>query len=207
MDSAVNEIAGLLDDELVIRAQHQDDAAFTELMRRTSPTSMRLAMSILRDRQEAEDELQNSYLKAWRHVDQFQRESRFSTWISRIVMNQCLMKLRKLRGANFVYLDDASAPDKIRRPEVVDRSATPENAFGGKELSEVLRREIRKLPPILRDVLVLRDVNELSTDEAATRLHITGAAVKSRLSRARMELRSRLEKCFGPLDSRMFLEN
>jgi RNA polymerase sigma-70 factor (ECF subfamily) len=199
-------LAGLSDDELVVLAQENDDAAFGELMRRTLPTSTRLAVSILRDRDQAEDELQNSYLKAWRHVDQFQRESRFSTWISRIVMNQCLMRLRTLRRASFVYLDDVAADGKIPCPEVTDPCWTPEDRCGAHELSVVLQREIRRLPRILREVLVLRDVKELSTDEAASCLRITGAAVKTRLLRARLELRKRLEKCCGPADGQRFLK-
>jgi len=163
-------------------------------------------VSILRDRDQAEDELQNSYLKAWRHVDQFQRESRFSTWISRIVMNQCLMRLRTLRRASFVYLDDVAADGKIPCPEVTDPCWTPEDRCGAHELSVVLQREIRRLPRILREVLVLRDVKELSTDEAASCLRITGAAVKTRLLRARLELRKRLEKCCGPADGQRFLK-
>jgi RNA polymerase sigma-70 factor (ECF subfamily) len=190
-------IASYADDELVVRAQDSDEAAFAELMRRTSPSSFRLAMSILRDRQEAEDEVQNSYLNAWRHVRQFQRESKFSTWISRIVVNQSLMRLRKMRATSFVYLDEGGTEEGIRPTEVTDPMATPEANLGGKELSEVLQREIRRLPSILRDVLILRDVQEFSSAETASRLSISVSAVKSRLLRARVELRNRLEKHCG----------
>lgn len=143
--ATVNDYA---DDELVIRAQESDQAAFGELMRRTSSASFKLAVSILRDRQEAEDEVQNSYLSAWRHIPQFQREAKFSTWMSRIVVNQCLMRLRKLRAANFLYLDDeVSTEDGGRQRELTDVRATPERSLGNKELSDVLQREIRRLPP------------------------------------------------------------
>ena len=185
-------------DELVLRAQDHDDAAFAELMRRTSASSFRLALSILRDRQEAEDEVQNSYLKAWRHVGQFQREAKFSTWMSRIVTNQCLMRLRKLRGANFLYLDDVDTSNGSRPQELPDRGLTPETELGDTELSGIVRREISRLPPILRNVVMLRDVDELSTHEVAARLRISVSAVKSRLLRARAELRSRIEKHTGP---------
>ena len=178
----------------MIRAQESDEAAFAELMRRTSASSFRLAVSILRDRQEAEDEVQNSYLKAWRHVGQFQRESKFSTWISRIVVNQCLMRLRKVRGTTFLYLDEVGSDERMRQHEVMDRSATPEVDLRNKEIFGVLHKEIGRLPPLLRHVLVLRDVDELSTAEVANRLGMTASAVKSRLLRARIELRHRLEK-------------
>lgn len=181
-------------DELVVRAQNHDEAAFAELMNRTSASSYRLALSILRDRQEAEDEVQNSYLKAWRHLGQFQREARFSTWISRIVTNQCLMRLRSLRRANFVYIDEAETASGQRSQELPDLRVSHETELGDTELSAIVRREISRLPPILRNVLMLRDVDELPTAEVAERLRISASAVKSRLLRARAELRMRLEK-------------
>ena len=197
MENKSEVLAGCAEDELVIRAQQSDDAAFTELMRRTSGSSLRLAISILRDREEAEDEVQNSYLSAWRHVAQFHREAKFSTWVSRIVANHCLMRLRKARPSRFVFLDDASTDDCILPLELSDKCSTPEASLRGKELSARLQREIAKLPPIMKRVLILRDVEELSTADAANRLGITPAAVKSRLLRARLELRKRLEKYYG----------
>jgi len=197
MDDRKAELSRCEDDELVIRAQQNDDEAFSELMRRTSASSLRLAVSILRDREEAEDEVQNSYLNAWRHVGQFQREAKFSTWMSRIVANHCLMRLRKVRNARFVYLDDAGPEEGTRPMEVADRCLTPEAGLGGQEISALLQREIGRLPPLLKGVLVLRDVEELSTSEIANRLGITVSAVKSRLLRARAELRNRMEKYCG----------
>lgn len=191
------ELSQCADDELVLRAQQNDDEAFGELMRRTSASSLRLAMSILRDREEAEDEVQNSYLNAWRHVSQFHREAKFSTWMSRIVANHCLMRLRKVRNARFVYLDDAGPDEGTRPMEVADRRETPEVNLGGQEVSELLKKEIGRLPPLLRGVLVMRDVEELSTTEIADRLGITVSAAKSRLLRARAELRNRMEKYCG----------
>ena len=197
MANQTTTLNGCADDELVIRAQESDEAAFGELMRRTSSASFRLAVSILRDRQEAEDEVQNSYLKAWRHVGQFQREAKFSTWLARIVVNQCLMRLRKLRAKSFVYLDEVSTEDGSSQRELTDVSATPERSLGSKEMSEVLQREIRRLPPLLRHVLILRDVEELSSAEVASRLSISTSAVKSRLLRARRQLRGCLERHGG----------
>ena len=185
------------DEELVTRAQEHDEAAFNELMKRTSNASLRLALSILRDRQEAEDEVQNSYLNAWKNLPQFQRESKFSTWITRIVVNQCLMRIRKLRSARFQYLDQVNEEGGLPARELTDPNSTPEQTLGDKELSAVLQREIRRLPPLLRNVLILRDVEELSSAEVAERLNISIAAVKSRLLRARRELRAHMEKHSG----------
>ncbi len=182
----------LSDDELVVLAQQRDEPAFAELMRRNSTVSFRLALSMLRDRQEAEDEVQNSYFNAWQHLGQFQRGSKFSTWITRILLNQCLMRLRKTRRATFVFLDEPLRDDGPARLELRDKTASPEMELQNEELSVVLKREISRLPPLLRSVLLMRDVNERSTIEVAESLGISPAAVKSRLSRARGELRRRI---------------
>ena len=186
-------------DELVIRAQNHDEAAFAVLMSRTSSASFRLALSILRDRQEAEDQVQNSYVKAWRHMGQFQREAKFSTWMTRIVTNQCLMRLRQLRRASFVYIDDRDEAAGTRPKELADSRSSHETELGNLELAGIVRREINSLPAILRNVLMLRDVNELPVAEVAERLNISLSAVKSRLLRARAELRERLEKHHGTI--------
>ena len=131
MDAQIPPIASCADDELVRRAQECDDSAFEELMRRTAPASLKLAVSILRDRQEAEDQVQNSYMNAWRHVSKFQREAKFSTWISRIVVNQCLMRLRKLRNANFVSLVTDGPDGETRVVELKDQGQSPEASLCG----------------------------------------------------------------------------
>jgi RNA polymerase sigma-70 factor (ECF subfamily) len=197
MDSNISALANCADDELVRRAQENDDAAFAELMRRTSPASLKLAVSILRDVQEAEDQVQTSYMNAWRHVAQFHQDAKFSTWISRIVVNQCLMRLRKLRTLNFVSLVEGGPDGETREVQLTDYRQSPEASLAGKELALVLKKEIQRLPPLLRSVVLLRDVEQLSTVEVAERLGLTPAAVKSRLLRARVELRTRLEKYRG----------
>src|SRR5208283_3931703 len=111
----------LSDDQLVTLAQEGDEGAFAELMSRNSSSSFKLALSILKDRQDAEDEVQNSYWNAWRYVGQFQRGSKFSTWMSRIVINQCLMRLRKNRKASFLYLDEGAADGVVLYMELPDQ--------------------------------------------------------------------------------------
>jgi RNA polymerase sigma-70 factor (ECF subfamily) len=184
----------LSDDALLTLAQERNEAAFEELMRRNSSSSFKLALSILKDRQDAEDEVQNSYWNAWRHLTQFQRDSKFSTWISRIVINHCLMRLRKARRASFLYLDDGAADGEVPVIELRDRKATPEAEVSNRELAAILHTEIRKLPPLLRGVLEMRDLQELPMEEVAGELGITIVAAKSRLMRARLELRRRLER-------------
>jgi len=184
----------LSDDQLLTLAQQRDQAAFAELMSRTLSSSFKLALSILKDRQDAEDEVQNSFWNAWRYVGQFQRGSKFSTWMSRIVINQCLMRLRKARGVNFLYLDAGAAEGDIGAMELPDRSSNPEVELGSQEISAILHREIRRLPPLLRNVVVMRDLDELAIDDVAARLGISIVAAKSRLLRGRVELRQRLKR-------------
>ena len=187
----------LSDDQLLTLAQDGQPGAFAELMRRNSSSSFKLALSILKDRQDAEDEVQNSYWNAWRYIGRFQRDSKFSTWISRIVINQCLMRLRKARKASFLYLDEGADEGNVGVMELPDRGPTPEAELGGKEMSAILHREVSRMPPILRTVLVLRDLEELPMDDVAARLGISLVAAKSRLMRARAELQQRLEKQFA----------
>jgi RNA polymerase sigma-70 factor (ECF subfamily) len=117
--------------------------------------------------------------------------------MTRIVVNQCLMRLRQTRRAKFLFLDDTMIGEERGTLELVDRSLTPEAELGTKELSVLLQREINRIPPLLRNVFVLRDVNELPMPVVAEKLGISVAAAKSRLLRARLELRERLEKHCG----------
>ena len=195
MEQQMSDLTEATDEELIALAQQRDEAAFSELMRRNSSSSFRLALSILKDTQDAEDEVQNSYLSAWRSIERFKGESRFSTWMTRIVTNQCLMRLRSLRRSRIVYMDhDKVGQDQQPSFQLADPVESAEVKLGARELSQVVRREIGKLPPLLRDVLVLRDLDMLPTDEVAAKLGISAAAVKSRALRARAELRERMER-------------
>jgi RNA polymerase sigma-70 factor (ECF subfamily) len=185
------------DETLVTMAQEGSEAAFSELTERNYSSSLKLAVSILKDRCEAEDEVQNAYWKAYRHIGQFQQDSKFSTWMTRIVVNQCLMRLRQKKRASFFYLDDASFGGDRTALELTDERQTPEESLGNAELAEVLNREIHRIPPMLRNAFLLREVQELPMPEVATRLGISVAAAKSRLLRARAELRGRLGKHGG----------
>jgi RNA polymerase sigma-70 factor (ECF subfamily) len=188
---------GHADDVLVMLCQEGDNQAFAELMKRNQSTAMKLALSILHDRQDAEDEVQNAFWKAYEHINQFQRDAKFSTWLTRIVVNQCLMRLRQTRRARFYYLDDALVGDDVMTLDLPDRTLTPEQQVGQDELSDVLVHEIRRIPPLLRNVFLLRDVEQRPMEEVADTLGISVAAAKSRLLRARAELRSRLRKHCG----------
>jgi RNA polymerase sigma-70 factor (ECF subfamily) len=177
------------DGQLVSLTKQGSESAFAELMRRHSHGMMKMALRILRDTQEAEDELQNAWWKAWLHIGGFDGDARFSTWMTRIVINQSLMRLRRARRGRFVYLDAPAIG------ELFDRRSTPEESLYRRELGELVRREIGRIPPSLRHALVLREVDQLPMPEVAERLGISLSAAKSRLLRARHELRRRLEKC------------
>ena len=180
------------EDELVELARGKNEDAFAELMHRNTSVSFRLALSVLKNRQEAEDEVQTSFFKAWKSLETFQGGSRFSTWLRSIVFNQSLMRLRSLRRATMESLDERQDGERPR--ELPAREPGPEAILGQSELHSRLNSEIRALPTILREVIVLRDIENLSSELAAARLGLTESALKSRLLRARAMLRDRMER-------------
>ena len=186
------------DAELVELAKSGDKAAFGELLERSLPYSVKLAYSILHDREEAEDQVQTASFKAWRHVANFQEKAKFSTWFTRIVVNQCLMRLRKQKRQPVVPLDQRTFEDErtfLRDP--ADVRSNPEEALGKEQLLAVLRVEIGRIPPMLRSALTMRDIEGKALPEVAQELGISIPAVKSRLLRARGELRERLKRHCG----------
>ncbi len=185
------------DDDLVNRCREGDQAAFDELMRRYQTPALKVAVSIMRDKGDAEDEVQNAFWKAYEHIDQFHRDAKFSTWLTRIVVNQCLMRLRGARRARFSFIDDLQGEDESMKLELRDGGHSPEQALGKAQVAEVLEEEIRRTPPLLRHVFLLRDVQQLPMPQVAEALGISVAAAKSRLLRARAELRSRMRRHYG----------
>jgi RNA polymerase sigma-70 factor (ECF subfamily) len=188
-----NAICGEL--ELIEFARLGDTAAFGELIRRHYPTCLKRASSLIRNPTDAEDEVQNACWKAFERLGQFRGEGTFSAWLSRIVENQCLMRLREDRQARFLYLDQSSESNV--RVELVAQVPGPEDELGDQQLENLLRREISCIPPLLRNVMILSDVERLSMPVVAARLGLSVPAAKSRLGRARGELRARLSKYCG----------
>ncbi len=192
MSEQPQSLAEISEVELVRRAQAHDDAAFQELMRRTKSSSMRLALSILKNREEAEDQVQNSFLNAWKNLGSFHLEAKFSTWMRTIVSNQSLMFLRSRRKASIQPLDAGREDGSM--PEPPDTRADQEQSLGRREISEHLRAEVKRLPPLFREILELRDLQEIPMDEVAAQLGVSKAAAKSRLARARQMLRERMQR-------------
>ncbi len=189
----------LSDTELIDLCQTGDRTAFDQLMQRHQAAAVKIAYSILRDRQDAEDEVQNAFWKAYEHIAQFQREAKFSTWLTRIVVNQCLMRLRQLRRARLFYIEEAVGGDDALTLELPDVRQSAEQELGREQIARVLQQEIRRTPPLLRNVFLLRDVQQRPMPEVAERLGISVAAAKSRLLRARAELRRRMERHHGDI--------
>jgi len=184
-------LAEASEEELIQLAQERDQSAFEELVRRNASASYRLALSVLKDRQDAEDEVQTSMLKAWLHLPEFHGQSRFSTWFRTIVTNQSLMRLRKARRARFESIDES--PDEGPRWELPSSGLSPEGTLAREEMIDRVKSEVQRLPPLFREVLVLRDLEQRAIEDVAAKLEITIPAAKSRLSRARDMLRQRME--------------
>ncbi|MFZ1146336.1 MAG: sigma-70 family RNA polymerase sigma factor [Bryobacteraceae bacterium] len=182
---------------LVAQSREGDARAFGELVRRYERKIFRLAQHVTQNREDAEDVLQETFLKAYEHLDQFQGTARFYTWIVRIAVNQALMKLRRRRTDRSVSLDEAidTGEDTIVR-EVAAWDENPEQRFSRAELGQILDSAIQSLEPAYQSVFVLRDIDELSTEETADALGLSIPAVKSRLLRARLQLREKLTRHF-----------
>lgn len=182
---------------LVSQAREGDARAFSTLVRRYENKIFRLAQHVTQNREDAEDVLQETFLKAYEHLDQFQGNSKFYTWIVRIAVNQALMKLRKRKTDKSVSLDETidTGEDTVVR-EIAAWDESPEERYSRDEMNHILNSAIESLAPPYRAVFVLRDVDELSTEETAEALDLSIPAVKSRLLRARLQLREKLTRYF-----------
>jgi RNA polymerase sigma-70 factor (ECF subfamily) len=182
---------------LVAKARTGDLAAFNELVTHYERKIFRLAKHITQNDQDAEDVLQETFLKSYEHLGNFQGQSKFYTWLVRIAVNESLMKLRKRKGDRTVPLDeplDTGEDTMVREIAVWDEN--PEQRYSREEMGQILNEAVEGLRPAFRTVFVLRDIEELSTEETAEALGISVPAVKSRLLRARLQLREKLTRFF-----------
>jgi RNA polymerase sigma-70 factor (ECF subfamily) len=182
---------------LVEKARQGDVEAFSTLIAKYERRVYRMARQITQNDEDAEDVLQDTFLKAYEHLKSFQGQSKFYTWLTRIAVNESLMKLRKRKSDRTVSMDDniETEEESIVR-EIAVWDGTPEQKYGQEELRAILDDAILSLKPIFRTVFVLRDVEEMSTEETAEMLGLSIAAVKSRLLRARLQLREKLTRIF-----------
>jgi RNA polymerase sigma-70 factor, ECF subfamily len=193
----VSSQTGIDDATLVAQTREGAPRAFSELVKRYESKVFRLAQHVTQNREDAEDVLQETFLKAYEHLDQFRGDSKFYTWIVRIAVNQALMKLRRRKSDKAVSLDETidTGEDNIVR-EIAAWGEDPEQQFSREELGEILDSAVQSLEPLYRSVFVLRDIEDLSTEETAEALDLSVPAVKSRLLRARLQLREKLTRYF-----------
>ncbi|MBI3669247.1 MAG: sigma-70 family RNA polymerase sigma factor [Acidobacteria bacterium] len=165
-------------------------------MKRHEARVYRTALGILHKPEDAEEALQDTFLNAYQHLREFRRDSRFTTWLTRIAINAALNKLRGQREA--ISLDATDGSNQEFMPQLCDPwQENPEHVYARKEIQQIVHEAIQELPPDYRVVLVLRDISELDTVQTAEALGLTIAAMKSRLLRARLMVREKLAARFG----------
>ncbi len=186
------------DQELLERIRAGDKSACDDCVRVHSPGIYRLALRLMRNPADAEDVVQETFLSAFKGIDRFDGRSGLSTWLYRIAFNAAMMRLRR-RRPEFVPVDAADEPEEeLPIPQaMVDWGLLPEQELVRAEAREEMERAIGELPPKLRAVFVMRELEELSTEETAQALGLSEQAVKTRLHRARLLLRERLSSYFA----------
>jgi len=185
------------DATLVERVRGGDRPAFDEIMRRYEEKVFRLAVGMMRNREDALDAVQDAFLNVYRKIDSFKGESAFSTWLYKVALNSIYMKLRSRRRHEPVeslddHREEAFDPEGQLRVPIRDWSARADEIVLRKELAGVLEEAVAALPEDYRAIFNLRDVEELSNQEVADILGLTLAATKTRLHRARLFLRQRI---------------
>ena len=191
----------LADDELVVRISHADHGAFETLMRRYNGRLFRVARAILKDEAEAEDALQEAYLEAYRHIGNFRGDAQLATWLTRIVVNQSLMRLRKQKRDPVVVSiaggqrrTEEAQPETAEVDVVDEKSESAPSAMLRAEIRRILERKIDELPIAFRTVFVMREIEDMTVQETAECLAIPDATVRTRLFRARALLRAAIAR-------------
>lgn len=179
---------------LIQRVCNGENDVFYELVRPYERAVFIAALSILQDEAEAEDVAQEAVVKAFEHLKSFRRESKFSTWLIQIAINEARMRLRKGRKHLYESTDEPLQDEagEYMPKDYADWREIPSEALQRKELKQALQRAISNLAPIYREVFVLRDVQNINIAETARILGITEASVKTRLLRARLQMRDAL---------------
>jgi RNA polymerase sigma-70 factor (ECF subfamily) len=184
---------------LVVAAKNGDEQAFETLFKRYQRRTLAVVLRYTRVVEDAEDVVQQSFYKAFAHLCQFQGESSFSTWLTRIAINEALMFLRHIRLMREVSID--SIGDAKGRPAILekpDSNPNPESRYSRREEVRILSRAVRNLRPGLRTTIVLRELRELSTGETARRSGLSVATVKARIFRGKRQLRQDLRSYLKP---------
>ncbi len=188
------------DQELLRRAREGDETAFRQILERYQGKIYSLALRMMRNAEDAEEVLQETFISAHRALDRFQEKSALGTWLYRIATNAALMRLRGKKPV-FVSLDEPREEGGTPM-ELVDFSADPLHSVLDQELRGVMEEAVSQLPDDMRTVFLLRDVEGLGNSEVADILDLTVPAVKSRLHRTRLHLRKSLGRYFAERDER-----
>jgi RNA polymerase sigma-70 factor (ECF subfamily) len=192
--------AAVLDEEaaLVLAAKSGDTHAFDILIERYQRRILAVARRFTPIREDAEDIVQQSFQKAVVHLHRFEGKSSFSTWLTRIAINEALMFLRRSRGLRKVSIDDLGGKEETTRgPEMPDSRSSPEGVFLKSEQQRILSVAMNKLTPKIRKAIELRELDELSMQEAARVMGLSVGAVKARVFRGRRKLHQVLKREFG----------
>ena len=193
-------------EQLVAASKSGDVEAFGLLVEQYQNRVFRVAYSITQNLQDAEDAVQTTFLKALSHLSEFRGSARFSTWLTKIAVNESLMQLRHRRVRGFttsIEDPDREAPAFQLR----DEAPGPEELCGGSEVRKLVLKALQTLRPALRIVFVLRDLEEFTNGEVAQALGLTEACVKTRIMRARQALRKLLEPLISVSQTHSLLSN
>ena len=186
--SPASELAALTDEEIVARVLEGETALFELVMRRYNQRLYRIARAIVRDDAEAEDVIQDAYVRAFEHLDQFAGRAKFATWLTRIAVHEASARLRR-RGRHIDIADSM--------PTLSSAAPGPEQRAADHELGQAIEAAVDALPEVYSAVFMLRDVDGLSTAETAACLGINAETVKTRLHRARRLLRNHIAARIG----------
>jgi len=175
---------------LVSAAKHGQTVAFDVLCERLAPRILRSLYRITKNREDAEDALQDSFLRAFVHITDFDGRSTFSTWLTRIAINSALMILRRKRGSLEISIDHTEESDAKRTSwDLPDHAPNPEKRYAQREREIILHGAIGTLRPAIRQVIEIQQLQEHSMKETATKIGITVSAAKARLFHAKVALR------------------
>jgi RNA polymerase sigma-70 factor, ECF subfamily len=194
-DISIFNYAQASEKQLLVAVEASDERAFAELSGRSTNTIRKRVFRIVRNREDTEDVMQETLLKAYTHFREFRGTCRFSTWLTRIAINSALMVLRKRKRRSEVPLNREGKEEQTWEVwDFPDQSPNPEQACAQSQVLDFVSRAINRLPPAYRDAIVLHHLHESSLQECSDAVGISVGAAKSRLLRARLIVRSTLEK-------------
>jgi len=193
--SSANRLVAEEDASLVAAAKARDTRAFELLVERNERKIFSTAQRITRNREDAEDVVQQSFQKAFINLQKFEGDSLFSTWLTRIAINEALMLLRRKRGSHEVSIEESSTKTERELPlDFLDSAPNPEDSCLDREQKQILSAALNQLRPGIRKAIELRELDELSTGQTALVMGLSVAAVKARVFHGRRKLRETLKQ-------------